>query len=346
MSPRKIVGRKENMKKQQQWGIYEDSVDGTTQLSSEAPSPARALEMLPVNEPARYNRLHNAQSIDEKNRSTDTEYENRLTLKQREARNTSSSDKLRNPLLARRLLDSAIVRIQDKTLDVHAYHKVQNLWPSAPDSIWEDGYKFEELLLALLDTLEAPSEAFDPNIGCPQDIKSQAMTIIKLLMMRQRQYFDKFYPQAICTLIVARQTTLKSSHLRTDMETMIEAIVGRCDPVDTVPAVLDVMDLEDSPEIQKLCLATLATLLHKSHITTALLRDKTLRRVAIIARESLDKIDPQLRNLAMPMVSELYHIVHEAVFWALVDDEVEGRKAFITYYLARNGHIHATSLQQ
>jgi CLIP-associating protein 1/2 len=71
---------------------------------------------------------------------------------------------------ARRLLDSGIAKIRSRTLDPHGFRMLQGLarnhpvrqalqennGEEIPYDIWDDGTKFGELLISLLDYLEAP----------------------------------------------------------------------------------------------------------------------------------------------------------------------------------------------
>ena len=352
MSPRNIVGRKENLhpramhiQEQRPLKVYEDPVKESSKINQSALSTPRAplvLGELPINEPTSQNRMPTDQDslLEKKQDGKPAHLHHDWTdFKQSEYRHIRKSENIDNPMLARKILESAIVRIQARSLDVHGFRKVQALIPSAPVSVWEEGYKLQELLVPLLEYLEAPNNFNDVRDAIRDlDIKTQILVVIKLLMKNLPQFFEPFYPQTLCALLAARKHYHPSTHMVAGLEETAEDVIAKCGPPNIcISTVLDLLDVDRATDTRTMALDVLKVLLHKSHMT----RDPSdVDRIGQVATTFLESTKPEIRRAALEMVLELRYNVAEDHFWALLANTKNESKGLITYYLARNQSIH------
>ena len=355
MSPRNVFGRKETLhpravlmqdqRDSRPLKVYEDPVQEssrTSQPTPVTPFAPRVLGELPINEPTSQNRMATDQGFmfDKKNDGKPAHLHHDWTdFKQSEYKAIRKSETIDNPMLARKILESAIVRIQARSLDVHGFRKVQALIPSAPISIWEEGYKLHELLVPLLDYLEAPNKFSDVRDAIRDlDIKTQILVVIKLLMRNQPQFFEPFYPQTLCALVAARKHYHPSTHMVAGLEEIAQDVIVNCGPPSTcISSVLDLLDADRATDTRTMGLDVLKALLHKSHMT----RDPSdVERLGQVATTFLESTKPEIRRAALEMVLELRYNVTEEHFWALLANTKNESKGLITYYLARNQAVH------
>ena len=354
MSPRAIGSRKEystpkssSMQDQKPLQVYEDPVRSPKSGSPYPPPLAhtvRALEELPVNEPAKQRGLFEAQFLAEEPNSPDY-HQKWLVVEARERQRTSTSENIENPILARKILSSGIERVRARSLDVHGFRKLQTLIRSAGDSIWEDGYKFDELLPPLLDYLEIPNEDSAPRSARAQDLKTQVLVTVRLLLQHQPKYFFSYYPRAITAVVSARKHYSSTSHIVSGLEETAELIVHRCDPAPCIDSVLDLLELEHTKGAETntifMGLYVLAGLLHRGQErgSTQQLSTEQEERLGRMGTSCLADTNPDVRRAVMEFVVELHDAVNQDRFWGLVAAGREDHRSLITYYLARKRAI-------
>lgn len=343
MTPRAIASRKENLSRLK---VYEDPVRGPEAVASpQTAAKTTALEELPINEPALYQpRLSpNFPLLAEE--SETPLYHRKWINVETAARRASDSDKTDNPYLMRRVLEGGIARVKAGTLDVHGFRKLQGLIRGRED-IWEEGIKFDELLLLLLENLESPSSS-SQNGGRAQDVKTQVLMTIRLMQQFQPQYFSAYYPRALCAIILARKYHHSTSHIVCGLEETSETIVSQCEPLPCLDAVLDLLETEPRSESDTIFMGLyiLAGLLNRvssllssnpgtpsDHLTNA---EQNLR-LGHIAAKCLKDTNPDIRRAVVEFVLELHDVVGDkAKFWSLVGGLGEDHRSLITYYLAR-----------
>lgn len=352
MSPRPIGSRKENLptkniylQEQRPLKVYEDPIQDTRVPS---PSPAahipRALEELPVNEPATPRDPANGHRLLAEETATPDYHEKWKVVEAAERRRINASENIDNPLLARKILESGIVRIQARSLDVHGFRKLQTLIRTAGDSIWEDGYKFEELLLPLFDYLEAPNDDPHARTGRAHDLKTQVLVTVRLMLQHQHKYFAVHYPQALCAILTAREYHDSTSHIVSGLEETAELIVSRCDPDSCIDSVLDLLEVDSSAATTTMGMYVLAGLLHKGHKGGEMARVRGNRRqeerLGRLAARCLDDTNSDIRRAVIEFVLELHDSVESELFWRLVAGGKADHKSLITYYLARHRAVH------
>ena len=351
MSPRTIGSRKENLnlkatcfQEQRPLQVYEDPVldpvNGNLSPSPLVHTPG-ALEELPVNEPAKQHRqVLDHQLLAEEPDSA--EYHQKwLAVEAAERRRISNSENVDNPRLARKILDSGIVRVQSRSLDVHGFRKLQALIRTSGDSIWEGGYKFDELVLPLLEYLETPNDEPTSRTGKTQDLKTQVLVTVRVLLQHQPKYFYPYHPRALTAVLAARKHYSSTSHIVCGLEETAESIVHECDPSPCIDSVLDLLETKRTNGAETstifMGLYVLAGLLHRGQE-----KGKTLRlgveqeeRLGRMGGRCLSDTNPDIRRAVIEFVLELYDSVEEARFWILVTGGKEDHRSLITYYLAR-----------
>ncbi|KAJ4300287.1 suppressor of tub2 mutation [Collariella sp. IMI 366227] len=106
---------------------------------------------------------------------------------------TPSPEKLKQNL---RLLDSGISKVQQKSLDVHGFRKLQG---------------FDALVTGLFDFLESPLPQVPPEKT--QDVKAQVLATIKLLLRRMRSSFHPHVSRGLESLLRARAAYDGRTHM-------------------------------------------------------------------------------------------------------------------------------------
>ena len=351
MSPRAIGSRKENLnlktsyfQEQRPLQVYEDPVPESGNGKLSPPSlvhTAGALEELPVNEPAKQHReVLDHQLLAEEPDSP--EYHQKwLAVEAAERRRMSNSENIDNPRLARKILDSGIVRVQSRSLDVHGFRKLQALIRTSGDSIWDGGYKFDELVLPLLEWLETPNDDSTPRTGKAQDLKTQVLVTIRALLQHQPKYFYPYHPRALTAVLAARKHYNSTSHIVCGLEETAESIVDQCEPSPCIDSVMDLLETKRTEGAETniifMGLYVLAGLLHHGQEkgNTLHLGEEQEERLGRMGAKCLSDMNPDIRRAVIEFVLELYDSVDQARFWSLVTRGKEDHRSLITYYLAR-----------
>lgn len=345
-TPRAIASKKESLVSRLK--VYEDPIGRGSEspATSQTASRPSVLEELPINEPPIYQPTLSPNYPLLAEESESPLYHRKWINIETGTRRISDSDKTDNPYLMRRMLESGIVRIKAGTLDAHGFRKLQALIRGQED-IWEDGVKFDELLLPLLENLESPNvDDSKRGFGRGQDLKTQVLMTIRLLQQFQPNYFSAHYSRALCAIILARQHYNSTSHMVCGLEETSETIVAQCDPLPSVDAVLDLLEVEphDDSDTLFMSLYVLAGLLHRvsslassnpdSRDESTILHQNV--RLGHVAAKCLSNTNPDVRRGVVEFVLELYDAVRDkARFWSLIDGVGEDHRSLITYYLAR-----------
>jgi CLIP-associating protein 1/2 len=341
-TPRAIASKKESLASRLK--VYEDPVG----RGSESPAPSQivsrpsVLEELPINEPPIYQPQLSPNYPLLAEESESPLYHRKWINIEAGTRRVSDSDKTDNPYLMRRMLESGIVRIKAGTLDAHGFRKLQALIRGQED-IWEHGVKFDELLLPLLGNLESPNVDYSKRgFGRGQDLKTQVLMTIRLLQQHQPSHFSAHYSRALCAIILARQHYNSTSHMVCGLEETSETIVAQCDPLPSVDAVLDLLEVEphDDSDTLFMSLYVLAGLLHRVSSNPDSRGESTIShqnvRLGNVAARCLRSTNPDVRRGVVEFVLELHDAVKDkARFWSLIDGVGEDHRSLITYYLAR-----------
>lgn len=352
MSPRNIAGRKENLQQRHMYAqdskglkVYEDPEDegsSTTQPTSHV-SPTRALGELPVNEPLNRNRnaveddfkLVREEHVGPRKEEYHSDWKSEM---QRQSKKLArDGEKWDNPLQTQKMLQSGITRIQAKSLDVHGFRKLQSIIAFAPKTIWEDGYKIQELIMPLLEFLEETKFA-DVNDGVKDlDVKTQILVTIKLLHCNYHEWLEPFYLQIVCACITARKYYHPTTHMVAGLEETIEELLRFCQPLEVITAVLDLLEMDTDHLTKNVSCYVLGGQLHKCHRASL---QPPVQRIGELASQCLQSSNPDVRRAAVEMSLEMYYNVPEEKFWSLLSGVREDYKGLVSYYLARHQSVH------
>ncbi len=294
--------------------VYEDPFPKPEKPTSPQPSPvANVLEELPVNK--KFN------SLDSDGKPVNTPV------------------KATNVVSARRLLDSGIVRVRARTLDIHGFRKLQGLIRNQ-DDIWGDGSKFDELLLPLLEFFEEPNDELKPAKAL--DLKTQVFVTVQLMLKHQPKLFSTFYPRALCAILTARKHIQSTSHIVYGLGEMSKLIAKSCEPEDCIDAVLDLLETETS-EIHEsstlfMGMSVLEFLLYPyaktrkgNHLTS-----EQEFRMGRLATRCLAANSPDIRRAVLRYILQLNDCIEdEPHFWKLLGSACEDHRDLITYYIAK-----------
>lgn len=362
MTPRALASRKENPTLRLK--VYEDPVGRGSEspFSSQSATRPSVLEELPINEPP-ISQPHLSPDYPLLAEESESPLYHRKWINiETAARRVNDSDKIDNPYLMRRMLESGILRIKAGTLDAHGFRKLQALIRGQED-IWEEGVKFDELLLPLLENLESPNlNDSKTGAGRAQDLKTQILVTVRLLQQYQPKQFSAHYPRTLCAIILARRHQNSTSHIVCGLEETSETIVAQCDPLPSLGAVLDLLEAEphENSDILFMSLYVLAGLLHRisSSLTSLSSSSSSSKlnmqdeqtfsqqkiRLGTVAASCLRNTNPDVRRAVVEFVLELHDAVKDKeTFWSLIDGVGEDHRSLITYYLARREKIHARS---
>ena len=361
-SPRTIASRKENVNARLK--VYEDPIRVSPDRAVTSPPSTRitVLEELPVNEPAiNQTRLspNVPLSIPEECDSP--------TLHRKLNGRVSSDNRCENPHLMRRILDSSIIRVKTRTLDVHGFRKLQGLILSKGyGELWENGARFDELLLPLLENLDSPDSKRKDKIEddhsqtettptrALKDLTMQTLNTIRLLQQCHPRYFSEHSAHAIRVLLSARKYHQASSYLICGLEETAAAIINACDlplAVDLLLGTLFINRQDREPEAIIMGMYMLEKLLQRiRRMTDGLTYSFHPDQVATmgsIAHRSLGDANAEVRRGAIGFAVELHNLLtvdgaggpsserSGPGFWDLVAPVGDEQKSLITYYLTR-----------
>jgi CLIP-associating protein 1/2 len=237
------------------------------------------------------------------------------------------------------MLDNGITKIRARNLDVHGYRKLQGLIKEH-DNIFKDETKFDDLLLALLDSLEAPNEERRTALGRPLDLKTQVLVTTRLMFAHNKLYFSAYYPRAMSAVISARKYYDSKDHIVSGLEETSEDIAGACDPGDVIDAILDVLETEERNEAGyrtiSMGIYVLSGLLHRLNTRKMTMEKADLKRLGKLAFRSIRDTHPDIRRAVIDYCLELRDMVEpEEDFWPMINDSVEDYRALLTYYIVR-----------
>ena len=275
-----------------------------------------------------------------------------------ETKRGATPEKVVSLVSSQRLLDSGIIRVRARTLDIHGFRKLQRLI-QGPDHIWRDEMKFDQLLLSLLEFLEEPNDESKPAKAL--DLKWQILATIQMMSKVQPQLFSTFHPRTLCALLTARKNIPGTSHLGYNLTTVVKSIAARCQPDDCLDAVLDLLETETSSIHES------STLIMGMSVLECLLRrydpksppsplalDETEAsekhqltseqeiRMGMLATRYLADNNPDVRRANVQYILQLHdYMSNETRFWKLMGSGVEDHRALITYYIAKRAEASA-----
>ncbi|KAN0086500.1 CLASP N terminal domain containing protein [Elaphomyces granulatus] len=313
-------------------------------FSSVKPS---VLEELPVNEPTILSQRDNKQSpmperISRLSQvlSPDAENTHRRWGKIESAEKWRSiSPRSKDPIKAREMIDKGINRIRAKALDVHGYRKLQGLL-KYHETIFADEAKYDEMLMALIEALEAPGDDKRSTLGRPLDLKTQILVTIRLMLALNKTYFSTYYPRVMTALLNTRKHYELTNHIVSGLEKTSEDIVATCDPPDVIDAVLDLIETEGKDEEGyrsiTMGIYVLKGLLRRLNKNRVYLHHPEVERLGKLANKNLAEPQPDIRRAITDFCVELHEMVNdEELFWRMIGSPTGDLRNLLTYYIVK-----------
>lgn len=294
--------------------VYEDPSDGSPRDDT-APRPllaAPVLEELPVNEDTAYLIKNGISTMDATRSPLVTPENSKLTSK---------------------LLDSGISRIQEKSLDVHLFRKLQALLRDKQSFL--DNAKFEAILLGLFDYLEAPLKDQSPEKV--QDIKAQILVTINLMLKKDREAFRPHVPRGLQSLLITRACYDARAHIVNGLLSLSEELVALSDAQATTDYLIRVLQKQQmTPEGCR-------TLSMGLHVLRALLAaivdfspsDIEIDSICKLTLRCLDSSESGVRQDAVQLCVTLHSRIGEQKFWESMSGVKADPKSLITYYIVK-----------
>ncbi|KAF2502982.1 protein STU1 [Lophium mytilinum] len=266
----------------------------------------------------------------------------------------------------RRLLASGIERIRAKTLDAHGFRRLQDLVKNDQDIWGSDGEKFGDLLLALLDYLEAPNDTLKAPPGKAPNLKVQVLATIRAMLALYRKETAVYYSRTLCAILQTRSHYDSASHIASDLEHTANEIVRYGQTSDSLNAVLDLIEstspsfARDTPSpassaassptppkkgapvpnrTTTMGLSVLAQLLQVAQAKNVAITNVQTQRLGKLAVRFLDDTDPDVRKADLEFCISLHERIggEKDLFWKAVAGAREQHLNLITYFLARRG---------
>jgi len=372
--------------------VYEDPFvsEETVIPGNETDDEKPVLEELPVNGRANERYLsEQSTTVSDLSRSTRSDEQNvDIQLTPRHHKTTSTGSILTTngdpnggmmqqtnseTLRSRKLLTSGIERIRAKTLDVHGFRRVQDLVKGNHDIWGKNGQRFGDLLLALLDYLEAPNDALKAGgmaaATKAQNLKTQVLATVRAMLTLHRKEAAPYYSRALCSVLAARRQFEEAMHITSDIEKTAEDIVKYGQPLDSLNAALDLLESltarpsspsstsstasdTSNPPISAqepglsmartivMSLSVLGSLLVTAQTRNVPVSQSQTKRLGQVAVRFLHDADSDVRRSDLEFCLVLYDWLGGEKgegFWKAIGGVRDGHMNLITYYLARKG---------
>lgn len=252
-------------------------------------------------------------------------------------RNRSVSPHSRDPEKARKQLSRAIGRIRSRAMDDYGYRRLQGLI-KVHDNLFQDEQKYEELLLALLDTLETPNTERRQPLGRQFDNKFQILVTIRLMLVHNAKYCAAYHARALSALITARRNFESRCHVVGGLEETADDIIAVCSPTDVLDPILDVLQLQEhdaagyrATSIGLHILGGLVARIKGSEITDKI-QEERLSRFAL---KCLRNENSETRRATIAFCIELRRLINpEKRYFQMVAGNDEALKSLLTYFIA------------
>lgn len=316
--------------------VYEDPSTGSQQASPKPIFTGRVLEDRPVNEDAAIlQQASQAQQNGEPNGAA------------------PSPEKAKQNL---RLLDSGISKVQQKSLDVHGFRKLQGIIRDSDTKatttaplITDD--RFDALVTGLFDFLESPLTHVPADKT--QDVKAQVLATIKLLLKRMRTSFQPHVSRGLESLLRARAAYEGRTHIVSGLELLASDLAALGDASEIVlvlSRMLGAMDVDGGAAAGAATASaspgtgTGRSLSMGLHVLKEMLdargaalnlSDTELDALAKLASRCLESLESAVRMDAVLLCVALHARVGDARFWEAVKGVKEDPKSLITYYIVK-----------
>ncbi|KAL2023379.1 hypothetical protein VTK56DRAFT_2736 [Thermocarpiscus australiensis] len=251
-----------------------------------------------------------------------------------------------------RLLDSGISKVQQKSLDVHGFRKLQGIIRDSKAVLTDD--KFDALVSGLFEFLESPLTQLPPEKA--QDVKTQILATLKLLLKRMRDSFHPHVSRGLESLVRARATFGGRTHVVSGLELLASELAALGDASEIVlvlarllAAMMSDADGGNNNYNNTDPAAAAATTTGRSvsmglHVLAEMMdargraftpSEAELGALAALAARCLESADSAVRMDAVLLCVALHARVGDARFWEALRGVRDDPKSLITYYIVR-----------
>ena len=252
-------------------------------------------------------------------------------------RNRSVSPHTKDPAKARTQLFDAIGKIRAHAMDDYGYRRLQGII-KMHDTLFEDEQRCDDLLLALLETLETPNAERRRRMTRQFENKFQILVTIRLMLARNKKYFAVYYPRTLSALITARRNFESRCHIVGGLEETAEDITAACAPAEMIDHVLDVLGSQEYDEAGYRAtsmglhiLRGLVARIRESEITNQF-QEQRLTKYAL---KCLHNENSEIRRGTIAFCVELRRVIRpEEKYFKLVTGNDEALKSLLTYFIA------------
>ncbi|KAK4146742.1 clasp N terminal-domain-containing protein [Dichotomopilus funicola] len=264
-----------------------------------------------------------------------------------------------------RLLDSGISKVQQRSLDVHGFRKLQGIIrdsdttksPAGTPPLLTDA-KFDALLAGLFDYLESPLAALTPEKT--QDVKAQVLATIRLLLKRMRASFQPHIARGLESLLRARAAYEGRTHIVSGLELLAADLAALGDASEIVIVLCRMLSSnlpgaidddgqhagEDKPVAPPSTTPSDRSLSMGLHVLKELMdvrgpgfvpTDNELDALAGLVGACLESAESAVRMDAVLLCVALHARVGDVRFWEAIRARgvKEDPKSLITYYIVR-----------
>ncbi|GAB1319001.1 suppressor of tub2 mutation [Madurella fahalii] len=268
-----------------------------------------------------------------------------------------------------RLLDSGISKVQQKSLDVHGFRKLQGIIRDSKATSLIPDDKFDALLLGLFEFLESPLSHVSPEKS--QDVKAQILATIKLLLKKMRDNFRPHVSRGLESLVRARATYEGRTHMVSGLELLAGELVALGDASEIVMVLtrmLGAMDVDGGVGTSNGVAGVSGgisggggggggggdggggaegrSLSMGLHVLKEMMESKggpagyvpaegELAALAALAARCLESLESAVRMDAVLLCVAIHARVGDARFWEAVKGVKEDPKSLITYYIVK-----------
>lgn len=251
-----------------------------------------------------------------------------------------------------RLLDSGISKVQQRSLDVHGFRKLQGIIrdsdtkPTTGTALLTDD-KFDALVAGLFDFLESPLTNLAPEKT--QDVKAQVLATIKLLLKRTRASFQPHVSRGLESLLRARAVYEGRTHIVSGLELLAADLAGLGDASEIVLVLCRMLSDLDVDSAAHAAAGGVGGGAGRSlsmglHVLREMLdargaafvpSDAELAALAALAGGCLESLESAVRMDAVLLCVALHARVGDARFWEALKGVKEDPKSLITYYIVK-----------
>lgn len=242
-----------------------------------------------------------------------------------------------------KLIESGIARVKARTLDVHGFRKLQSLIRDNKAVL--PGDKFEALLLGLFGFLQDRLEGTTPEKA--QDVKSQILGTIKLLLKKDRSSFQPYVAAGLEALLVARSAHDARTYIVSGLELLADELVALGDAPELVMTLTKALGAADDGAPEGCRVLSMGT-----HALRQLLEARTnyvpseteLGNLAGLMGRCLVSADSGVRRDAVQLCVAVHGRVGEAEFWRVMGGVGDDPKNVITYYIVKRQREQAAAV--